>query len=127
MSTRQQRWAQATYEIVQGYQKSEKFEKKYRSYCRSLPSLLQQSGLIQGIIFTQTRTGAQHRGEEVGRQLIIDLAKVYDSTKTPERLITEIQKADLREYMRLSSELIAISVWFRRYTSVLLSPDDEEA
>ena len=78
------------------------------------------------MIFMQTRKGAQHQGKEVGEQIIIDLAKIY-SGQSPEQLIQDIQKAPLRKYMRMSSELIALSVWFRRYTSVLLSPDEEEA
>ena len=115
MSTRQQRWAQGVHSQLSQYAsesagsaEGQKFASKYRSLARRLPSLLQQSGLIQGLIFTQTREGAKRGGVEVGKQLVIDLAARYGD-ESAEALIKRIQGADLREYLRLSEELIALA------------------
>lgn len=87
--------------------------------------MLQQSGLIQGLIFTQTREGAKRRGVEVGKQLVIDLAERYGD-ESADALIKRIQSADLREYLRLSEELISLAVWYRRYSTVLLKSEEAD-
>jgi CRISPR-associated protein Cmr5 len=124
MSTRQQRWAREVHQIIISYRGVSSFEKKYRALSRTLPSLLQQSGLIQGLIFAETRTDAKDpQGVELGKALVRDLAKVHSDISSS-ALIKQIQEAELSDYLRLSEELIDLAVWFRRYATVLLKSED---
>ena len=119
MSTRQQRWAAGAHKCIQSRTTAQSsFQKKYRSLARELPSLIQQSGLIQALIFIQSR---EQGSEKYGEAVLQDLAQVYD--QDPERLIRLVQEAEMPEYLRYSEELIALSIWFRRYATVLLKEE----
>lgn len=119
--TRQQQWAKETLKRV-GNQKGKATESKYRTLCMKLPSLLKQSGILQSLAFMRAR-------DEIGKQFCDELAQVYGVPKEGEQSAGEVlqkraQRAELNEYLVLSRDLIAVSVWFRRFAQAELRDSD---
>jgi CRISPR/Cas system CMR-associated protein Cmr5 small subunit len=120
--TRQQQWAkEALARVKQQHGKPK--ESKYRTLCMKLPSLLKQSGILQSLAFMRAR-------DEIGKQFCDELAQVYGVPKEGEQSAGEVlqkraQRAELNEYLVLSRDLIAVSVWFRRFAQAELRDSDE--
>ena len=119
--TRQQQWAKEALKRVEN-QKERATESKYRRLCMKLPSLLKQSGLVQSLAFMRAR-------DEIGKQFCDELAQVYGVQKEGEQSAGEVlqkraQRAELNEYLVLSRDLIAVSVWFRRFAQAELRDSD---
>ncbi len=119
--TRQQQWAkEALARVKQQHGKPK--ESKYRTLCMKLPSLLKQSGILQSLAFMRAR-------DEIGKQFCDELAQVYGVPKEGEQSAGEVlqkraQRAELNEYLVLSRDLIAVSVWFRRFAQAELRDSD---
>lgn len=119
--TRQQQWAKEALKRVEN-QKGKATESKYRTLCMKLPSLLKQSGILQSLAFMRAR-------DEIGKQFCDELAQVYGVPKEGEQSAGEVlqkraQRAELNEYLVLSRDLIAVSVWFRRFAQAELRDSD---
>ena len=120
--TRQQQWsikAHARVTAIRG--EGEKVAAKYNTYARKMPSLIQRSGLIQALVFVESRKGA-------GEQFCDDLAHTYGCGGGREELRDRAQKAPLAEYLALSRDLAAVALWFRRFAQIELADlkDEEE-
>lgn len=119
--TRQQQWAKEALKRVEN-QKGKATESKYKTLCMKLPSLLKHSGLVQSLAFMRAR-------DEIGKQFCDELAQVYGVPKEGEQSAGEVlqkraQRAELNEYLVLSRDLIAVSVWFRRFAQAELRDSD---
>jgi CRISPR/Cas system CMR-associated protein Cmr5 small subunit len=127
--TRQQRWSTEAHKAVLRFKDSPEKEKaKLNTACRKMPSLIQTSGLIQALVFIESR--------DDGKRFCDDLAKVYDpklgdkpykpGDEPRDRLRQKAQKADLAEYLALSRDLINVSIWFRRFAQIELGDKDAQ-
>ncbi|MES2641324.1 MAG: type III-B CRISPR module-associated protein Cmr5 [Myxococcota bacterium] len=85
----------------------------YRTLALKMPTLLHQSGPVQAITFVLSRGGA------AGKVFADDLAKVAEHGDGA-ALLKVVQEAELAPYMALSTQLIDIAAWFRRYAQIEL-------
>lgn len=109
--SRQQTWATKAQRAVEKQKKSDQ-KAKYKTLCMTGPSLLQQAGVVQALVFFQSR------GEDAS-QYLDDLATVYGK-KSGHSLIETAQEPDLADYLRLSRDLLEVSAWMRRFAQIEL-------
>lgn len=123
MITRQQAWAGGAFRRVRE-QAQTPSEKKYATLCMKLPSLLKQGGLVQTLAFLNSR-------DDLGRVLCDHIAEIYgiqregkDAAGTV--LQTRAHQAPLAAYLAMTREVIALSLWFRRFAQSELKAEDQE-
>jgi CRISPR/Cas system CMR-associated protein Cmr5 small subunit len=117
--TRQQRWSKAALERVHAVATLGSAEQKkgYNTLCHKMPALIQRSGLVQAVVFVQSRGGA-------GVGFLNDLACVYGLADASE-LRSRSQDSGLEAYMALTRDLLDVSIWFRRFAQIELGdPED---
>ncbi|GMV43316.1 MAG: hypothetical protein AMXMBFR64_50320 [Myxococcales bacterium] len=115
--TRQQKWSVEAHKYVLA-KKEDGAKAKYNTFCRKMPSIIQQGGLVQALVFVLARGG------DVGKGFVGDLAKTYGAAGE-DALLKRAQDAELADYLALSRDLIDVAVWFRRFAQIELG--DEEA
>ena len=111
--TRQQRWAKGAFERVQSVSsKGSEHAAKYRTHCMKMPVLLKQSGLVQAVAFLRSR-----RGDEAASDYCNHLAQVYGGEKCDGKALQEAAhgEGNLGRYLALCRDVVAVSVWFRRF------------
>ena len=117
--TRQQRWAKGAFEKVKAARgKPDEQRYRYRSRCFETPILIRQSGLVQAIAFL-LRVKGNH-------PFVNDMASVLGAGDGA-RLQRVAQEAPLSDYLALTRDAIAVSVWFRRFAQSELEPEAKAA
>ena len=115
--TRQQKWAKGAFEKVKAA-RGEPHEQGYRSRCFETPILIRQSGLVQAIAFLLREKG--------NHDFVDDMASVLGA-EDGAGLQGAAQKAPLSDYLALTRDAIAVSVWFRRFAQSELEPEAKAA
>jgi CRISPR-associated protein Cmr5 len=103
--------------------KGKKVDKaKYKTFSLKMPSLIQTSGLIQALVFVESR-GAD------GKAFCDDLAAVYSSTGgkalSHKTLREKAQIEPLQGYLALTADMIHVAIWFRRFAQIEFKDVDE--
>ena len=89
---------------------------KYGSMAHKLPVLIRSSGLAQALVFVEARGKPQHR------ELLEHIAATAKYTNT-EKLLEQSRTTDLLAYMHLTREVLAICLWYKRFSQSLLDAD----
>lgn len=110
---RQQTWAESAFGRVRSI-KTGGDQSKYRTHALKFPSLLLQSGLAQAVAFVQSR-------DTSGAMFVKHLAETLGQPNLPAAART----AGLGEYVRLSSDALAVSAWYRRFAQTELEGGDQ--
>ena len=105
-TTKEQKMAQEAYERVSVRSHDKDFDKEYKNFALSFPSLIHSCGLVQAVAFAQ----AKDKGEYID-----DLQKVFDTTDNAGDLRTKSREAPVMEYMRITRHAIAAAGWIKRY------------
>jgi len=85
-----------------------------------LPILIRTAGLVQALAFVEAR------GKEIQKRLLTDL-KATIEPNDPRTLLIHAQNADLSEYMRLTQQIMAALLWYKRFAQSILGVDASEA
>lgn len=135
--TRQQEWARGSLERVSAYAPrpdgpARDGASEYRTLCMKMPILLKQSGLSQALAFVRSRG-------DLGKAFCDDLsavlapaeATVGSGQATAKSAGHQLQERaftakDLGTYMSLSRDVIAVSIWFRRFAQSELPAADAQ-
>ncbi len=125
--TRQQTWSLKAFEKVSSVAKEKHDAKpnkaKYKTFSLKMPSLIQTSGLIQALVFIESRGG------EDGKAFCDDLAAVYASAGgkvlNRESLRKQAQTEGLQGYLALTDDMIHVAIWFRRFAQIEFRDVDE--
>ncbi len=132
MGTRDQRYAISVYQQVQAVK--QKFAKDYRQYgvmCHKLPILIHTAGLAQALAFVESRN------KDIYKQLLGDLTLTLkephdgnDPVMSPEgeqkSIVRQAREAELNDYMRLTWQVMAALVWYKRFAQSILGVDVSE-
>ena len=98
----------------------EEFRTKYGSMSHRLPVLIRTAGLAQALGLVESR------GTPGQKQLLQDIAEVV---RVPD-ICGRSRQADLGEYMKLTRDVMAALVWYKRFAESLLDvkpgADDNE-
>ena len=123
MQTRDQRYAVAVYEqvtkIKRKYAEGEQY-KKYGAISHKLPILIHTAGLIQALAFVESR------GQDIQKLLLADLNATLGLNDSP-TLLERVRSAELGEYMRLTQQIMAALLWYKRFAQSVLDVDASEA
>ncbi|HOB31032.1 MAG TPA: type III-B CRISPR module-associated protein Cmr5 [Bacillota bacterium] len=121
MLTKDQQYASLAFDQVNKMRNESKDDQtKYGSMAHRLPVLIRKAGLAQAIGFVESRgTSAQqellnHISEAVGVEDIAEYSR----------------KAELAEYMKLTNDVMAALVWYKRFAVSVLKVEsgmDEDA
>lgn len=120
MQTRDQIYAATVYDQVSTVREKEPEYKKYGAMAHKLPILIRTAGLVQALAFVEAR------GKEIQKRLLIDL-KTTIEPDDPRTLLKHAQQANLSEYMRLTQQIMAALLWYKRFAQSILGVDVSEA
>lgn len=132
MQTREQQYATAIFKQVTDYKErqTEKKRKEYGSMAHQLPVLVRTAGLAQALTFVEARHQESEKdGKKITpppKQLLDDLA-ITLNRQDGSRLARDARAASLPEYMRLTQQVLAALVWYKRFAQSVLGvkPGDE--
>lgn len=101
--------------------------KKYRSLSKKAGGLLRTVGLIQFLTFLDAKSSKEKHHRILLESLFGELKKL-DITKKNNHLsfIAEVRKAELPEYMYLTSNILALLQWHKRLSEILIQMPAEE-
>lgn len=118
MKTLQQEYATRVYEKVTAFGNKHKEgstpRKEYGAMAHKLSVLVRQAGLIQALVFVETR------GKESHKQLLSDLASTLGRADT-KTFREQCQKAELTDYMWLTRQTLAALEWYKRFAESVLN------
>jgi len=118
MKTLSQEYATSAYKQVSAfgnkYKEGNPERKQYGAMAHKLPVLVRQAGLIQALVFVETR------GKESQRRLLEDLANTLGRADA-KTFREECQKADLPDYMWLTRQTLAALEWYKRFAESVLN------
>ena len=113
MQTRDQKYSIDALKRVEAVK--EKAEaRKYGVMCHKLPILIHTAGLAQALAFVESRKGG------VYGDFLRDLGHTIEE-KTA--LAQAAREAHLNDYMRLTAQVMAALVWYKRFAQSVLGVD----
>jgi CRISPR/Cas system CMR-associated protein Cmr5 small subunit len=115
MASRQQKWAIAAHEeVLKWVDESAGKRAKYKTWCRRSASLLQQSGLVQTVVFMKAKGDDDGSvvGDALARVLLLDKGATLDT------LVRSAKEAPTPRYMALTRDLTSVCIWFRRFAEI---------
>lgn len=132
MRTRDQRYAISVYRQAQAVKVD--FAKDYRKYgvmCHKLPILIHTAGLAQALAFVESRN------KDIYKRFLGDITLTLkeshdgnDSATLPEgvqkSIVQQAREAELNDYMRLTWQVMAALVWYKRFAQSILGVDVSE-
>lgn len=118
MRTRDQRYATKVHSQAQMVKSDFKDDyRKYGAMCHKLPILIRTAGLAQALAFVDSRD------KPIYKRFLRDLAQTLDME---EDLCTQARKVELNDYMRLTWQVMAALVWYKRFAQSILGVDASE-
>lgn len=122
MITREQRYAAHIYKQVEAWgtehPKGSRERNQYGAMAHKLPILIRTAGLVQALAFVDAR------GEKTHKQLLAHIAETISLDRneklTASQLVTRSREAPLPEYMRLSQQVMAALLWYKRFAQSVL-------
>jgi CRISPR-associated protein Cmr5 len=119
MQTLDQQYAASAYEQMLPIKKEKEY-KKYGAMAHKLPILIHTAGLVQALEFVNSR------GERIQQRLLEHLAVTIGLSDKATMLQT-VKDAPLSKYMRLTRQILAALLWYKRFAQSILDVDVTEA
>jgi CRISPR-associated protein Cmr5 len=119
MQTLDQQYSATVYEQVLEIKKESEY-KKYGVMAHKLPILIHTAGLAQALEFVHSR------GEPIQKRLLEHLAITIGQHDT-NTLLNTLRNGTLSEYMRLTRQVLAALLWYKRFAQSILEIDPTEA
>ncbi len=119
MQTLDQQYAASAYELVLPIRKNVEY-KKYGAMAHKLPILIYTAGLVQALEFVNSR------GKPIQQDLLEHLA-ITIGLKDKATLLQTVKRASLSEYIRLTRQILAALLWYKRFAQSILNVDVTEA
>jgi len=114
MLTRDQRYAEQIYQQVSQVPEAER--QKYGSMAHKLPILIRTAGLAQALAFVDSR------GSDEQKKLLDHIAAVVNEPD----LVARSRTAELADYMRLTRNVLAALLWYKRFAQSVLGVEAGE-
>jgi CRISPR-associated protein Cmr5 len=121
MLTRSQKLAQLVYEKVSAHRSRSKAEKdKYGAMAQKLPVLVRTAGLAQAIAFLEAKS--KSKDGKMNEHLLEDLSGVLGLSS--EEFVRKCREAELIDYLRLTQDVLAALLWFKRFSVSVLEVEE---
>lgn len=112
MTIRTHKYAELAYPLVNDIKKSE-IEAKYRTLALTFPTMIMQSGLAQALGFLMAKGNKEHITYLEHLAVLLNQADYG-------QMYSDILKADITKYQRLTLNALEASSWLKRYTQAFL-------
>lgn len=114
MKTRDQAYASTAVKKVSAVKESldDNDRNRYGDMAHQLPVLIRSAGLAQALAFLDTRDTKGHK------RLLGDLAETVGLSTN--KLMERAREAPLEEYMRLTRQVMAALLWYKRFAQSIL-------
>lgn len=123
MRTRSQVYSEKVFDQISNIKNnnwSDKQKKQYGSLCHSFPVMVLQSGLSQAVAFVWIKAkNTANSPHGVFLQNLAALTRVEENSN-PDRFQQAINRQPLNEYQRMTREILAASIWYKRFAESLL-------
>lgn len=118
IKTRDQQYAASAFNhveplITEWAKKDDIRRKQYGSMAFKLPVLIRTAGLAQALAFVQAR------GQKPAKDLLDHIAVTLEQGSA-DNLAKASREADLAKYMQLTQQVLATTVWYKRFAQSLL-------
>ncbi|MCX7111680.1 MAG: type III-B CRISPR module-associated protein Cmr5 [Proteobacteria bacterium] len=124
MITRSQQHAQAIAgQVGEVQHMSRKIQKQYGSLCHRFPIMVLRNGLAQAVGFL----AAKSKNSTPHGLLLSHLAAHLSSNANAASYQTDVNKADIAKYRRMTREALAAAVWYKRFAESLLNVDPSDS
>ncbi len=120
MQTREQKYAMDVYTRVAAMKETKQDYKSYGAMAHKLPILIHTAGLAQALAFVDAR------GNKAHENLLNDLAATVEKGDK-QQLLKSAREAGLSDYMRLTQQVMAALLWYKRFAQSVLGVDATEA
>lgn len=122
MQTLDQQYSASGYTHVSSIklQEQEQNRKKYGAMAHKLPILIHTAGLAQALEFVNSR------GEPVQKRLLDHLA-ITIGLDDKDKLLQTVRRASLSGYIRLTKQILAALLWYKRFAQSILDVSVTEA
>jgi CRISPR-associated protein Cmr5 len=124
MQTLDQKYSATAYtqvlSIKEKYKKKDEY-KKYGAMAHKLPILIHTAGLVQALEFVNSR------GKPVQKHLLDHLAIAVTGQGNAETLLQTVRDASLSGYIRLTRQILAALLWYKRFAQSILDVDATES
>ena|SRR5216683_8174214 len=121
MQTRDQKYAAIIYAQVCKVREDHQADyTQYGAMAHKLPILIRTAGLTQALEFVNSRSK-----KAVQKQLLTDLAITIERNDAPS-LLSLSRNAELSEYIRLTQQIMAALLWYKRFAQSVLGVDTGE-
>lgn len=106
--------------------KDKKTVKEYKSYARRIPMMIKNNGLGPGMAFVYAKGRAEANGNNAYTILyrnIEDRLKEVGLLEEGKKLIKHIIEVDSVQYREISTEVLALFTWLRRFVDGMIEDD----
>ncbi len=104
------------YTYVCSVKGEENIESKYSSLAKKLPSMVVQNGLLATLSFLKSKEKGEDATHKLLSQLIEYLSNLLKTENTYDAVISKLYSIDVTDYIHISNEIIAFSIWLKRIT-----------
>lgn len=126
MNTRDQEFAGRIFEQVSQISNLSKTDqRKYGSTAHKLPILIRTAGAVQALTFIESRGNQNNQGKDPYFKLLDHLAKTVGFNDRA-AMLDKSRTAPLSEYMRLSQQMMAALLWYKRFAQIVLGVNPED-
>jgi CRISPR-associated protein Cmr5 len=120
MQTLDQQYSATAYKQVLAIKEDNEY-KKYGAMAHKLPILIHTAGLVQALEFVHSR------GKPVQKRLLDHLAIAVIGQGNADTLLQTVRDASLSGYMRLTRQILAALLWYKRFAQSILDVDATES
>jgi CRISPR-associated protein Cmr5 len=113
MQTRDQKYAVDVFNRVSRIPMEKEYRNSYGGMAHKLPILIRTAGLSQALSFVESR------GSDAQMQLLKDLT----ATVGKQDLVKDARELALSEYIRLTQQVMAALLWYKRFAQSVLDVD----
>jgi len=112
MQTRDQKFAMASYTVLEKRIREKKVDlKEYKSFAKRFPTLIHTCGLMQALAFAQTKNEA----------VLDDFVEILKGDQAnPEGFINQCRDSKIASYMQMSREAMFAAGWLKRQADALI-------
>ena len=119
MQTLDQQYAASAYDLILPIRKEDDY-RQYGAMAHKLPILIYTAGLVQALEFVRSR------GKPIQWRLVEHLA-ITIGQGDAKTLLATVRRAQLSEYIRLTRQILAALLWYKRFAQSILDVDVTEA
>lgn len=115
--TRSQRFSESALKAVEAVAKNTAMRDDYKSRADGFPVMVMQSGLAQAVGFLRGKS--EGRDDNAYGRYLKDLGGLLGQPE-PSRFQSQVIKAELPEYRRLTRDALDASSWIKRFCQTLV-------